>query len=91
MTLYWILSVGLGVLALYIIIGNLWIAIAWYSLKKRASMIPFIGGILGSISFFLLPITAVKSFWWIPLLVDLGCVPLFIGIITEEIKKKLNR
>jgi hypothetical protein len=51
-------------------------------------MIPFIGGILGSVSLFLLPIAEVKSFWWIPLVVDLGCVPLFIGILLQKNQKK---
>ena len=38
-------------------------------------MVPFIGGILGCMAVILVPLNGFGSYWWIPLFVDIGCVP----------------
>ena len=87
MIILWIISVVLIALSLLGISGNLWIAIRWYLFKKRASMIPFVGGLVGMIGLLLSPMGGVRHFWWVPLVVDLGCGPMLLAIAFEQIKK----
>ena len=90
--LLWIISVALIVLALLVIIGNLWIAIGGLFKKreKYESFIPFLGGVMGMIGLLLLPVTGARIFFWLPLVVDLGCGPMLVSIIIEQIKKTLR-
>jgi hypothetical protein len=62
----------------WVIFENWWIA-AVVGLVKRehSSWIPLIGGGLGCTGCLLSPYTALNRLWWLPLLVDLGCVPGF--------------
>jgi len=48
-----------------------------YRTKKFHSQMPFIGGFLGASGMGLLPVDAVSRLWWIPPLIDPGCVLLF--------------
>ncbi|RYG71045.1 hypothetical protein EON80_05990 [bacterium] len=43
--------------------------------QRTASSIPLFGGALGALSFQVLPIAALKDWWWLPPLFDWGCVP----------------
>jgi hypothetical protein len=60
--------------------------------KKSGSVIPLIGGGSGAIAFGIGPSDALRSFWWIPLLVDLGCAwLLFFGVVfvlTRILRKR---
>jgi riboflavin transporter FmnP len=90
MILLWIVSgvlIGLSVLA---IVGNLWIAIRWYLFKKRASMIPFVGGVLGAAGLLLLPVIELRHFWWVPLVADLGCGPMLLAVAFEQMRKRIR-
>ena len=61
----------------------LWLAamngsIFWQNYIKREkapSWVPLVGGVFGTLSLLLLPIDSVKPWWWVPLIVDFGCVP----------------
>jgi len=83
-TLRWVISIILIGSSLYAILGNLWIALAWYLFKKRASLIPFVGGVLGAISLLVLPVSGVRHFFWIPLVADLGCGPMLIAVTIDQ-------
>jgi len=91
MILLWTISALLIALSLCAICGNLWIAFAWYLVKKRATMIPLVGGIVGTIGLLLLPVTGIRCFWWVPLMVDLGCVPMLAAVAFDQIKKRVRR
>lgn len=91
MTARWIISAILIGLALLATSGNLWIAVQWYLFKKRASMIPFVGGLAGMIGLLLLPVSKAHRFWWAPLLLDLGCGLMLVGVAIEQIKKMIRR
>lgn len=90
-TLHWIASGTLVVLSFLIICANFWIAIRWYLFRKRGTMIPFIGGIIGMIGLLLLPMVGVRRFWWTPLVADLGCGLMMLGIAIESIKRVVRR
>lgn len=89
--LRWAISVILLVLSLLVIVANFSIAVRWYVFKKRASMIPFFGGIAGMIGLLLLPMSEMRPFWWVPLILDLGCGLLLAGVAVEQFKKMVRR
>ena len=44
--------------------------------KVGASLIPLLGGLLVAVAFVVVPVDELNSLWWLPLVIDLGCVPL---------------
>ncbi len=47
-------------------------------LKKPApSWIPLLGGVFAAIGLVMLPYPRIRVFWWLPFLLDYGCVPGF--------------
>jgi hypothetical protein len=87
----WVISVILLVLSLLIITANLSISLKWYIARKRASMIPFIGGITGMMGLLLLPMPELHRFWWVPLVADLGCGLMLLGVAVQQLKKLVRR
>jgi hypothetical protein len=45
---------------------------------KGGSLIPVIGGVFVAIAFVTIPFKVLHGFWWLPLIVDLGCLPLLV-------------
>jgi hypothetical protein len=84
----WTASVLLLLLSALICSGNLWISVRWYIWKKRESLIPFLGGVLGAVGLALLPVDPVSRYWWLPPLVDPGCVLLLVAAAVEYIRKR---
>ena len=63
---------------------NQWMAIVAVSQQKkenpdrsRYSMVPLIGGLAGAIGCCLSPSSTIRALWWIPPIVDPGCVLMF--------------
>ena len=86
-----IVSIVLMSLSLWIVLGNLWITIGglFKKRKKFESLLPFVGGAVGVIGIWLFPMAQFHHLWWIPMVADLGCVPLLIAVIIDQIKKRL--
>ncbi|MGH9571773.1 MAG: hypothetical protein ACRD4F_19190, partial [Candidatus Angelobacter sp.] len=64
----WIISVVLLIVAGMITFVNAAIARRWLSTARRGSLVPVIGGILGSLGLLLIPLDGLSAYWWIPLL-----------------------
>jgi len=65
--------------------------IAFCNYVKRTSftsVIPFIGGIAGSLGLLIFPVKQVNSFWWIPLITEWGSIPLIIFTLLCSIFAK---
>jgi len=90
-TLRWLIAGILILISVYAVVGNALIAINWWSSKKRATMIPFIGGVAGLIGVLLLPIPRARDFWWLPPIVDLGCVLLMLAAALERLRRLTDR
>ena len=90
--LHWILSVPALAVSISMIAANLWITFGGLFKKREKfqSLIPFVGGIVGAMGLFILPISHARSFWWVPLVIDLGCGPMLVAILIDQIKKKLH-
>ena len=70
-------------LVVFVLISVLnWIqAIQWWTIKKRSSSIPLIGGLAGCIACLISPWLIIRQYWWLPLVIDLGFMTSIIGII----------
>jgi hypothetical protein len=91
--LFWIISVPLIALSLWIITGNLWITFGGLFKKRKSfeSLVPFIGGVAGMIGLIFLPVKDVRQFWWLPLLVDLGSGLLLVCVAIDQIQKAVHK
>lgn len=69
----------LGLLLLFIgafVMTMNWAVIAqWLLRRKHSSWVPLLGGLLVSASLVVLPVSGVRYLWWLPLLLDWGCIP----------------
>ena len=84
----WFASLLLIALSLYVGIGQWW---AIHAIPRRLnaqgqhrnySMIPLIGGVIGTGGCLLSPMSAIKQLWWLPLIIDPGCALLFGCIVV---------
>ena len=68
-------------------IGNAYSIIAgvWY--KKHISAVPIIGGTAGTVGLLLLPFPWTNAWWWAPIIIDYGCLPIFIVFFIARIGK----
>lgn len=97
--LYWvqsIVSVLLSVLGVLVISGNLVILVANICDPRHRSFVSFVGGILGAIGLSIAPWPRANSFWWVPLLLDVTCIPLLALLVAALItlpfrRKRRNR
>jgi hypothetical protein len=86
-----ILGIVLVALGTWIIVGNYIVAIGWMLAKRRGSYLPLLGGIFAAVGGLLLPAGWTLGLWWVPLILDLGCLPLIAGIIVDMAKKRISR
>jgi hypothetical protein len=56
------------------IIANYAVVVLWYVKRKHGSMVPLFGGLLFAAAMFICPVPEVRRFFWIPFLIDLGCI-----------------
>lgn len=89
MIILWILGVVSLALCLWSVLGNLWIVFAGVFLNKKESLLPFVGGIAGAIGLLLMPVNHLRRFWWVPLVIDLGCGPMLVAVLIDQVRKKL--
>ncbi|WP_142930150.1 hypothetical protein [Exilibacterium tricleocarpae] len=73
---------GLSLLLLFIF---LWIFIInWSTVFKRivsrdvSSWIPLAGGVVGALAFIVSPLEGFNDYWWVPFLIEWGCLPGFL-------------
>jgi len=79
----WIIAGVLLICFAWVASANAWISIRPYLSKKNRknnSLGPFIGGLVGMAGFLIAPNATLNSLWWLPLVLDIGCV--FLGVVT---------
>jgi hypothetical protein len=79
----------LTLLALFFVIaGSNWaLAIRWWTQKKRSTMIPFVGGVFGFVALLISPWKYGIALCWLPLVVDIGCGAMLIGLLQGLTRK----
>lgn len=74
-------------------LGNLAIVYRWFVLKRHGSLVPLMGGAAGATACFLLADDSLRHWWFVPLLVDPGAVPLIIitaAFVAVQLLKQLR-
>jgi hypothetical protein len=75
-------SILLGLLSIFTIVGNYAIA-----LTRRGSLLPLVGGISGALAILLWPAPGARMWFWVPLLVDLGSLPILSMTLVRLIRR----
>lgn len=58
-----------------------WIGVVRYFVyRKRYSCIPIVGGAIGFIGMLVSPFPLLRQLWWLPLLLDYGCLPALVSL-----------
>jgi hypothetical protein len=90
-TARWIIGGSLAVAALVIIVANWGYPITYALTGKRGSVIPIVGGFCGALACITLPIAGTPGFWWLPLVIDAGCLGGLITAVPVAIAKRFRR
>jgi hypothetical protein len=61
-----------------VIVGNWSAPVVSFVRKRNVSMIPLLGGMFGAAGCFLSPWGFLNSLWWLPLIIDIGCIPMLV-------------
>ena len=77
-TLRWILVLAASFLGAVAVVENWRVLLAWLIRRKHSSTIPVFGGGLLAGAIALSPGPALRPLWWLPLILDPGCLPLLL-------------
>ena len=83
-------AIGIAVLgfAVFVMIGNWLTLINLFNKKGSTSFIPLFGGCLAMVGILITPFPH-KAYWfWTPLLLDWGCIPMWTWVGIAQLKKK---
>ena len=94
-TMWWVSLIFLSLFAFCAVI-NLVIAINNYLLgKKWVSMVPLVGGVAGVVGCLTFPSGKLFFYWWVPLLLDYGSIPItahtLVFILTHYLRPSGTR
>lgn len=89
--LRWINTV---LLLLFFVAGtacNYNIIIQWYTKKKTASFLPIVSGLFGMIGLLIIPLEGARAWFWVPPVVDVGCVPLLVCTAIDQTIRRFHK
>lgn len=86
-----IAAVVLGFFAAWAIALNMRTIILRYCGREPGSVVPLVGGILGAVALLTWPSGAVRAFWWVPFIVDLGSIPLLLICVHAVLRHICRR
>jgi hypothetical protein len=89
-TISWIGGLTFGVVFLALSTSNFVVVASYLRHRRHVSAIPLLGGLAGIGACFLLPIPCVRSFWWVPLIIDYGSLPMFIYFFASRIAASIR-
>jgi hypothetical protein len=71
-----LLFTALAIVAAAAVFGNVAVALRYALLRKRGSLVPIVGGLAGSAAMLFAPWPGLATIAWLPLVADIGTVPL---------------
>jgi len=80
--LRWVLSIVFGSFSLWV--GSLIAVLFWknFILRQRTpSVTPLLAGVCGTIALLIVPLTGIRRWWWIPLLLDWGSLGILVSLV----------
>jgi hypothetical protein len=84
----WIIGGAAALVAIITVLGNFGIIARWLLFRKTGSLVPLLGGVLGSVALLILPAAATRRLWWGPFLLDPGCSWLGVALLRKILLRK---
>lgn len=81
----WILGLAFTVTFVLLAAANGWSVLNYLVKKRQVSAIPLIGGASGALACWVLPVPGIGNWWWLPLLLDYGTIPLFLHFFFSQV------
>jgi hypothetical protein len=76
--LWWTIGILCTVLFASLALFNAWTIANYFRTGKHVSAIPLLGGIAGTVAALTLQVDRLHVWWWMPLVLDYGSVPMFV-------------
>src|SRR5438309_312457 len=89
--LAWTGTSTLAIASAWIVVLNWSAVVAGWRGGKHRSWIPILGGSLGCAALMSVPDPGPRALWWIPFLVDYGCVPGLLGTASVLLWRRMRR
>lgn len=86
-TVRWVIGIAILGVGAYIIIENWSMAINLFFKESRAPFVPLAGSCLAVLGILIAPFENQIYWFWTPLLVDWGCIPMWIWLGMAERKR----
>src|SRR5262245_21572106 len=80
----WLCTTIFGIAGILFVAANVRIVILWIVRRQSGSLIPLIGGSALAIAMLVCPWPGIGRWAWIPVVVDLGCAPLFGAWVCDR-------
>ena len=83
--------IGIVLLILFLLFATVNATVFWKGVvkgEKVGSGVPLVGGIFGTIAFVNLPVPFLNQYAWLPLILDVGCVPGLIVFVYVWLTEK---
>jgi hypothetical protein len=74
-----VLAIAIGFLGGVVIASNYGIALRFILRGRRGSLVPILGGLLVCVGMLLYPGGLTRPWAWVPLLLDIGCLPMMVA------------
>ena len=81
----WVCAVVLGLTFLALATANAWAVVSYFRSKRHVSAVPVIGGFCGSLALIVVPIYVQRGWWWLPLVLDYGSLPMLFSFFVFRI------
>ena len=83
----------------FLLVGGVLTIMSWISLlrwqllgiRSKSSGVPILGGVFAAIGLYIMPVQGVRQWCWIPLLVDVSCIPLIAYMIFVSMTRPKNK
>jgi uncharacterized membrane protein YhaH (DUF805 family) len=90
--LRWTISCLLILFSALVIVANIQIVLrGWRDKKSSGSLVMIVGGLLGAIGLSAVPVHGLHRWWWVPLVLDLGCGVGLLGMAWAGLRTHLGR
>jgi hypothetical protein len=89
--LRWTISCLLILFSALVIVANIQTVLrGWRDKKSAESLVVIVGGLLGAIGLRTIPVHGLRRWWWIPLVLDIGCGVSLLGMAWESLRSYLG-
>lgn len=68
--------------------NSVWMIRGYFLQNKVGTSVPLVGGICGAIGFAISPILMFQKIWWLPLILDVRCLPFAFDLLYRKVLRR---